>query len=89
MHHADGRIDVYHRGADEPVHGFFRRLVDHGGADDRQPGEPLPTTPALLALLRDAAAPGSEGYALRWDRLSPAQVRRLSAADLVAALAIP
>lgn len=83
----DGAIVLYRRGADESHADFFHRLVDGEPPDLEQ--APLPDTPALLALLRDdlAAATGSEGYALRWNDLSPTQVRRLAASDLIAALA--
>ncbi len=85
----DGAIDLYHRGADESHAAFFRRLVD-GEAPDAGHAA-LPDTPALLALLRDdlTAADGSEGYALRWNDLSPTLVRRLAASELIAALARP
>ena len=84
----DGQVDTYRRRDDDTPRSFHRRLVDQDGPDETHATLPA-TGPALLALLRDdlPAAPGSEGYALRWDQLSPTLVRRLSAGDLVAALA--
>lgn len=87
----DGHVSLYRRADKEPVLAFYRRLVRHGPSDAKLQAVPEGLGPVLLSVLGDdlpGPAAGSQGYALRWQQLSPEVVHRVAASDWVAELAV-
>jgi hypothetical protein len=85
----DRSVTVFRRREDEDPHAFSRRLAYLDAPDAERVALDEASEPVLAALLRDdiPLPKESNAYVLDWRTLSAAEVSRLTASDLLAALA--